>query len=416
MMLRPCADGTRAGFARLAMLAAIAPGIGGDASAQVRQPELPLISSPWGEGMSPAEQAASAAKRPAFADANWNHEVCVVAYSFEGVPAEIARRRAALQHTHKENAAQAGERRRLAMLERQAAEHLPNIPKCKGQFYRPALASLCNFQAGDNRFCAQLSGPILPGVELVEDKAAFVRGLAWNKVGDLFSKDAAFAPVPWAASDDRGVDLSKQAESGIAYIAATNKAVKCGDGSPLRNNIGQWAFSVEMLRQPWSALDEAMAERSGELTAKTGMTAAIGRHAQIPRLHFQAFMFDILVESEAAKFGIEMRDGTHRELGVPASFAPIPDGAPAFYSSFASYRIHAALLPSADELRTMLDPDAAFLTASFAMRLEDGRIDGVTLRTPLTGIADAWKAMNAANLRAHRKIRKVEEAMERSLP
>src|SRR5690606_7659275 len=117
----------------------------------------------------------------AFADANWNHEVCVVAYSFEGVPAEIARRRAALQHTHKENAAQAGERRRLAMLERQAAEHLPNIPNCKGQFYRPALASLCNFQAGDNRFCAQLSGPILPGVELVEDEAAFVRGLAWNK-------------------------------------------------------------------------------------------------------------------------------------------------------------------------------------------------------------------------------------------
>lgn len=199
-------------------------------------------------------------------------------------------------------------------------------------------------------------------------------------------------------------------------IAATNKAVKWGDGSPLRNNIGQWAFSVEMLRQPWSALDEAMAERSGELTAKTGMTAAIGRYAQIPRLHFQAFMFDILIESEAAKFGIEMRDGTRRELGVPASFAPITDGAPAFYSSFASYRIHAALLPSADELRTMLDPDAAFLTASFAMRLEDGRIDGVTLRTPLTGIADAWKAMNAANLRAHRKIRKVEEAMERSLP
>lgn len=61
-------------------------------------------------------------------------------------------------------------------------------------------------------------------------------------------------------------------------------------------------------------------------------------------------------------------------------------------------------------MRLILDPAAAFLSANFAMRLEDGRIDTVTLRTPLTGIAEAWKAMNAANLESHWRIRREERA------
>lgn len=394
---------------RAFMLAAIGLGITGGADAHA-QPAMSLIPPPWSGGMSAADQAASAAKRPALADANWNHEVCVVAYSFEGVPEEVARRRAVLQRTHKENAAQAEQRRQLAALEHQAAEHLPHIPKCKGQFFRPALESLCDFQVGDNRFCAQLAGPALPGVELVEDRAEFVRGLAWNKVGNLFSKRVAFEPAPWATSDDRGVDLSKQAESGIAYIAATNKAVKHADGSPIGQGLGQWAFSIEMLRLPWRELEPDRIVFAGDIAVRTGMTASIGRYTQFPRLHFQAHMFDVLVESESATLGVEMQDGTHRELGVPAWFVPIPDGAPAFYSSFASYRIHAAIQLSADALRMILDPNAAFLTANFAMRLEDGRIDTVTLRTPLTGIAEAWKAMNAANLESHWRIRREERA------
>lgn len=179
----------------IAMLTAVALDIVGGTGAQARS-IVPPIPSPWSGGMSAADQAASAANRPAFADANWNHEVCAIAYSYEGVPQEIARRRSGLRPMHKENAAQTEERRRLDALEREAAEHLRNIPKCKGQFYRPALEATCNTLGEENRFCAQLSGVTLSGVELVEDEMGFAHGLAWNKLGNLFSQGVAFAPSP----------------------------------------------------------------------------------------------------------------------------------------------------------------------------------------------------------------------------
>ncbi len=368
------------------------------------------IASPWGGSMSAAEQAASAAQRPAYADANWNHEVCVIAYSFEDVPAEIARRRAALPRNHKYGPDEQEESNRLDELEREAAEHLANIPKCKGQFFRPALESLCRDRAGKNRFCDQLSGKVLPGVELVEDEAGFVRGLAWNKVGNLFSQGVAFAPAPWAASEDRRVDLARPDLSGIAYIAATNSAVKAADASPIRQHLGQWAFSVEMLRVPMAEAEAFLSDEIAQLSARTGMTPRVAGFDQFPQLHFQAYMFDILLEDDDAILAVEMRDGSRRQLDVTAPFASIPGGSPAFYTSFASYRIHAAAPLLADEMVTILDPDAAFLTASFAIRREDGQIDTVTLRTPLTGIAEAWRAMNAANLKAHLNILRDEEA------
>lgn len=378
--------------------------------------DLALIPSPWGGSMSRAEQEASAATRPAFADANWNHEVCVIAYSFEGVPEEIARRRKALQRGYKDGPAEAETRHQLAQLERQANEHLPNIAKCTGQFFRPAVESLCAYQAGENRFCAQLSGETLPGVELVEDEAGFVRGLAWNKVGNLFSQGVAFAPAPWAASEDRRIDLARTDLSGIAYIAATNRAVKAKDGSLAANSVGQWAFSIEMQRLKMADGDDSLTDLSAEFAAKTGLATSIAEFDQFPQLHFQAYMFDILVADDAAILGVEMRDGTRRRLEDTASFRTVPENSPAFYTSFASYRIHAIALLSPDEMRMILDPNTAFLTASFAMRLEDGRIDTVTLRTPLTGVADAWKAMNAANLDADRRIRRVLKADEGGVP
>ncbi|MBH1944875.1 hypothetical protein I5L01_11600 [Erythrobacter sp. YJ-T3-07] len=371
---------------------------------------IPLIASPWGGSMSATQQAASAAQRPAYADANWNHEVCAIAYSFEDVPAEIARRRAALPRNHKYGPDEQEESNRLDELEREAAKHLANIPKCKGQFFRPALESLCRYRAGKNRFCDQLSGETLPGVELVEDEAGFVRGLAWNKVGNLFSQGIAFAPAPWAASEDRRIDLARTDLSGIAYIAATNRAVKAEDGSPAANSVGQWAFSIEMQRLKMADGGDRLTNLSAEFAAKTGMTTSIAEFDQFPQLHFQAYMFDILVADDAATLGLEMRDGTRRRLEQTASFRSVPGNSPTFYTSFASYRIHAIALLSPDEMRMILDPNAAFLTASFAMRLEDGRIDTVTLRTPLTGVADAWKAMNAANLDADRRIRRVLKA------
>lgn len=371
---------------------------------------IPLIASPWGGSMSAAQQAASAKQRPAYADANWNHEVCVIAYSFEGVPAEIARRRAALPRTYKYGPDEQEEGDRLDELEREAAKHLANIPKCKGQFLRSALESQCWDRDGKNRFCDQLSGKALPGVELVEDEAGFVRGLAWNKVGNLFSQGVAFAPAPWAASEDRRIDLARPDLSGIAYIAATNSAVKTADASPIRQHLGQWAFSVEMLRVPMAEGEDFLSYEIAQLAARTAMTPRVADFGQFPQLHFQAYMFDILVEDDDAIIAVEMRDGTRHLLDVTAPFEPIPAGSPAFYTSFASYRIHAAAPLLADEMVTILDPDAAFLTASFAIRREDGQIDTVTLRTPLTGIAEAWRAMNTANLKADLAIRREEQA------
>lgn len=394
---------------RMAILVALMLGLTSCATVPVRQSALPLTSSPWGGGMTAAQQAASAERRPAYAEANWNHEVCVIAYAFEGVAQEIARRRAAMQRSHKEDSAEAEERRRIAELERLAGEHLPNIPKCTGQFYRPAVKHLCDQLASDNRFCAQLSGEALPGVELVEDEGGFVRGLAWNKVGDLFSKGIGFAPAPWAASDNRGIDLAQPELSGVRYIAATNKAVNTANGVPVGSSVGQWAFSIEMLRVPMAEEGDLLAEWSEELTSETGLTPRIGRYGQFPQVHFQAYMFDILVAGERAAIAVEMRDGTRHILDEAVPFAELPERSPAFYTSFPSYRIHAVAFPSADEMRLILRPDAAFLTASFPMTLEDGRVDTVSLRSPLVGIADAWKAMNAANLKAHRRIRRAEK-------
>lgn len=135
------------------MLAALALGIVGGAGAQARS-ALPLISSPWSGGMSAADQAASAATRPTFADANWNHEVCAIAYFYEGVPQEIARRRSALRPMHKENTTQTEERRRLDELERKAAEHrrqsgsaLANPAETAGRSGIPAMNAAADRKA-----------------------------------------------------------------------------------------------------------------------------------------------------------------------------------------------------------------------------------------------------------------------------
>lgn len=201
--------------------------------------------------------------------------------------------------------------------------------------------------------------------------------------------------------------------SGIAHIAAINEAVKGEDGRPLKNDIGQWAFSIEMLRRKSDDLRAAATEQTRELADKTGMPAMMGRYAQRPRLHFQAYMFDILIDSDAATLAVEMADGSRRALGSPVRFRSLPENAPAFYTSFDSYRIHAAMLPTVDDMRLLLDPKAAFVTASFAMRMENGRVDTVTLRTPLAGVAEAWQAMNAANLEAHREIAGGDQALDR---
>lgn len=404
------------------------------------------------------------------ADANWNHEVCAIAYSYEGVPQQAAEARANFDKGTQaliaatrnngggdEDVQRAVEMReqqramleqRIAEVEAEAARHLPNIPKCKGQFFRPALESLCNFTAGENRFCGQLQNGPLPGVELIEDKLEFAHGLAWNKVGHLFSQGVAFKPEPWKTAfkdgakeaprygmairedgtyyfetengprvplnmenllfhlrDARENHVASAATGGITFIYANNAAVKEADGSELGGSPGRWAFSLEMVRRPKAEADAATLSFASEMSRASGLVTDLAEYVQLPRIHFQAYMFDVLVQSDIALLAVEMRDGTRHELSEPAWFQPSPDGSPTFYSSFQTYRIHAAMMPSEADMRALLSPDAAYLSARFEMLLEDGTIDVVTLRTPLAGMNASMSAMNAANLELRGVIR-----------
>jgi len=424
---------------RVVLLVALAFGHAADAGAQPSA-SLPAIPSPWGGSLSVADQKASAAERPALADANWNHEVCVIAYAYEEAGQKLAANWASLQRRKADFSSDTWAKleQEMAQKQKHIAQYTRNIPKCKGQFFRPALESTCFDLEHPSRFCRQLQEGALPGVELLDDRMEFAHGLAWNKIGDLFSKGVTFAPSPWRAGPANSEDppplyplkvtpdgnyvfetdngprmglymedllyhlrnartsyIEAAAATGIRYIAATNGAFRA-DGSEPPTGLGQWAFSIDMMRKPKDeagGLDRAYME---DVRARTGLVTDLGAFWQLPRLHLQAQVYDILVQSDFARFAVELRDGSHVALSGPAWFQPAPDDeSPRFGTSYASYQVHAMMEPSADDLQTILRTDAAYLTAQFEMMVEDGSIDVITLRTPLAGIGDAWAAMNA---------------------
>lgn len=407
------------------------------------------LSSPWGGSLSAADQAASAATRPTLADANWNHEVCVIAYAYEEAGRKLAAAHADAERRRGEYSDErwAAIEREIAQKNAHIAKFTRNIPKCRGQFFRPAIENACAATAGANRFCDQLKGAALPGVEMLDDRLAFAHGLAWNKIGDLFSKGVTFTPSPWRAAQvgsayrkpayamtvkadgsyyfetengprmalftdsllyhlrrarDSHVDAA--ATGGVPYIAATNKAVRA-DGSAPPTGLGQWAFSIDMMRRPVAEASEGERRFAAEMTRQTGLVTDLGTHLQLPRLHLQAQVYDILVQSDFARLAVEMGDGSQAALSEPAHFVAAPDdGSPRFGTSYASYQVHATMMPSAEDMETLLRPDATFLVARFEMLVEDGSIDIITLRTPLTGMGSAWQAMNAEHGRTRARI------------
>ena len=417
------------------------------ASTASAQTSLPAIPSPWSGSLSAADQKASASQKPELADAKWNHEVCVIAYAYEEVAQELAAKWESLRSHRAEFSADrwAAVEQEMALKRAHVAQYTRNIPKCTGQFFRPALESICFGFEHPSRFCRQLQEGALPGVELLDDRLAFAHGLAWNKIGDLFSKGVTFAPSPWAAapvdgayrpsryamevtpegnfvfetengprlglyledllyhlSNARTSYIEAAATAGINYIAATNGALRA-DGSEPQTGLGQWAFSIDMVRTAKAEVGEQDRAFLEEMTAKTGLVTDLGAFWQLPRLHLQAQVYDILVQSDFARFAVEMQNGSRIELAGPAWFQPAPDdSSPSFGTIYASYQIHAMMQPSAEDIRTVLRPDAVYLTAEFEMMVEDGSIDVITLRTPLAGISDAWAAMNAE----HQKTRK----------
>ncbi|ROT94138.1 hypothetical protein EB810_13795 [Altererythrobacter sp. FM1] len=398
-----------------------------------------------------ADQKASAAVRPALADANWNHEVCVIAYAYEEAEQKMTANWETLQRRKADFDSETWAKleQEMAQKRQHIARYTRNIPKCKGQFFRPALESVCANLEHPSRFCRQLQEGVLPGVELIDDRMEFAHGLAWNKIGDLFSKGVRFAPSRWlsgpAGSEDtpplfpvrvtpdgnyvfetengprvglfmddllyhlrnaRTSYIEAAADTGIHYIAATNGAFRA-DGSEPPTGLGQWAFSIDMMRKPKDEVAELDPAYMEDMRAKTGLVTDLGAFWQLPRLHLQAQVYDILVQSDFARLAVELRDGSHIALNGRAWFQTAPDdGSPRFGTSYASYQVHAMMEPSVDDMRTVLRADAAYLTAQFEMMVEDGSIDVITLRTPLTGIGDAWAAMNAEHGKTRRHIDK----------
>ncbi|HEX9805973.1 MAG TPA: hypothetical protein VGA34_03670, partial [Alteraurantiacibacter sp.] len=474
---------------RLAAVAVFGIGFGQVLSSHAQAQDLYRLPSPYGGSLTVDEQKASAAVRPALADANWNHEVCAISYNYENTPRDIAKARVDVekkleaffqqalindmpkaQIEEKVKEATRVFEAQIKAAEKAAAPHLANIPKCKGQFFRPALESVCGKDYGGNRFCAQLDGSLLPGVELLEDKLEFAHGLSWNKVGELFTRGASFAPAPWGAaparalepsaypmtmsadgayifkpadgpglrfhpqmfSDDsdltlfdqmakaREADLEAASKAGIAYIATVNNAMIGDSGEEMPFGTGQWAFSIGVDRFAKYEVGHEVSVLAGNIEREIGMVTDLGEYYQLPSLHFQALIYDVLVQSDFARFAVEKAggetvalkgygDGSGDNDGI-AWFQSAPDDGPFFGSSYASYRVHALMTPSPDDLKAILDPQAAFLVASFEMLLEDGSIDVVTLRTPLTGISAAWTRMNRDHLETRNLIRqKVRE-------
>lgn len=444
--------------AGMLMIAALTLGAGGELRAQAG---AGMMASPWTGSMQPGNNASIGGDLPS--DVTWEHELCVHAYSFENLPAQIAGARAKLANEIDAFIATAREEgrvdrqieslveerfaayrseleRRIAAAEERASSAREIVSQCKGTFFRPAVEQVCSGDAAwENRFCAQLGGTTLPGIRFSSDRFAFAHALAATHLETLGNPVISMAPGDWDAAflktfeqpqygmrvNDEGTiyfqtengprlpllnnsllyemrkaraeELAAASRTGIGFIYAMNEVVNRVSGEEVPGAIGQWAFSIEMERALKSELAPGAMDLVRRMEQRTGFVGDLGEYAQAPLIHFQAHMPGILVQSDYVRLAVANSDGTETPLQDNAWFESGEDRRAFFFTNSKSYRIHASVLPTADDLAAILEPGATHLVARFEMLLQDGSIDLVTLRTPLTGIADQWTEMNAAN-------------------
>lgn len=329
--------------------------------------------------------------------------------------------------------------KQISRSEQMAASAREGMHRCVGTFFRSAVEHACREYDSKNRFCAQLGGTMLPGVRFSTDRFVFAHALAATHLGFLDDSAIAFAPKRWGAAfvqpfkppryglrynadgsiyfetengprlplyndsllygirKERADQLAAASKTGIGFIYATNEVVNRESGEAVPGGIGQWAFSIEMERALKTETATGALDIVRQMERSTGFVGDLGEYAQLPRIHFQAHMPDILVQSDYARFVVEKSGGSEVPLHDNAWFESPEERRAFFFTSSPSYRIHASMMPTPDEMAAILAPDAAYLVAHFEILLRDGSIDLVTLRTPLAGIAGQWAEMNAAN-------------------
>lgn len=400
------------------------------------------IASPFGGGLSEQEQAASADVEPPIRNAQWNHEACAVAYeaALQLEQIDAARRQAESLRSQATPEAFARHAAQLDAAEQQARRYARNVDRCKGAFFRPAVEISCRGANERNAFCGQLRGAMLPGVEFVDDKLEFAHSLSWNRIGKLYGQGTQFELQGWKAEAARPVgtpafELSRRSTgvwfykspdidgpravfdrrelpplmlkarqaamdaasySGVPYVMAMSEAKVEKEGQWTdADTTGEWAVTLEFEPLPRATASPEVIDHARRVQERLGLATDLGDYLQVPRLHLQAMVFDVLVQSDHMLLAVAQPDGSHRTLAGPAFFSQIKPGSPAFKSSYPSYRVHAYAYPDVDDLALLLQAPEGALDASFEMMLEDGSIGLVTLRTPLAGLADQVPALNA---------------------
>ena len=399
--------------------------------------------NPYSGNMTDEEVASSSKANPPILDAKWEHEACTIAHSYKASEPDFRRNlerdrlkaegdiTAFLANGGDQATADKARAEVKSAVENELADYqsmLNNIPKCKGTFFRPAAQEFCkewegrNTAAPANPFCVAARGGALEGVSFSDDKLAMGQSVAWHSLGLSPSRPHGFMETDWftiGKKEYREPELDPVLQPGSIFLAdnsliesayektseAKEDAIQAALESEYRivmrgakatdiatektiSYLGGWNFSLEMIRVKKSDLAPGTLEQIQGLGAASGIPWDLGEYAQYPRLHFQANIPDVLVQSEAVWFQIESERG-NRALEAVAPFELAADGAPTMMSSYQSKRVHAASIPTPADWQALRDPATITLVATTFITLEDGSIDQVNIPVSWRGFQQA---------------------------
>lgn len=406
------------------------------------QANVTIVPSPYGTTTPVADAADKFV--PIAGDAKWDHEVCVIAYRYayelEALPERIAARlkefdentagRMARGMSREENTrARAEKVDSLADDERafrtKAATNMRNLPKCKGTFYRPAIEAQCRkLDRTHNRFCAILDGKELDGVRLTSDLASFRKDLAWNFIGAIRDRADVTALSGWSVGalgpdskahhsydeimdrleadtwtpEDALDQLDSRLKNEASYVMSHSTWRDEKTGVPAKYQFGAWALSFGFVRGGDEGTEAAARADIAERTRAAGLFPTVGPYLQYPQLHFQAFLYDVLLEGDTMALTVVDADGSRHRLSAPAALASNPSGVPTLRSSFPSYLSHAFMIPTAADWEVLLSSQARQLIIEARMMSDQGTIEPVAYPIALGGLADALADLHAKHL------------------